>query len=198
MKYGELTLGQMEAVVNKLGGMDGVQRLLAGELVVKPASKKVFPIWKTIKLGTGLKTADDFREAIKDRGMKIGDGANDILGKPQFTVVTKETELDLVVISVAELGFKSGATREQIYARAKEFGLDLCPAEVGPQLRLQYQDQPDGEWLVIAMEPIIASVGDLELFSVKRYDSDLWLRGVYDYPASVWYAAHRFVFSRRK
>lgn len=37
MKYGELNLGQIEAVVNKLGGMEGVQRLLAGhsEVVTK-------------------------------------------------------------------------------------------------------------------------------------------------------------------
>ncbi|PIR72123.1 MAG: hypothetical protein COU42_02245 [Candidatus Nealsonbacteria bacterium CG10_big_fil_rev_8_21_14_0_10_36_24] len=35
MKYGELTLGQIEAVVNKLGGMNGVNKLLSGELVGK-------------------------------------------------------------------------------------------------------------------------------------------------------------------
>ncbi len=35
MKYGELKLEQVEAIVNKLGGMDGVQRFLSGELVVK-------------------------------------------------------------------------------------------------------------------------------------------------------------------
>ena len=34
MKYGELNLGQMEAIVNKLGGMDGVSRFLSGEIVV--------------------------------------------------------------------------------------------------------------------------------------------------------------------
>ena len=36
MKYGELNLGQIEAVVNRLGGMEGVQRFLAGlsEIVV--------------------------------------------------------------------------------------------------------------------------------------------------------------------
>ncbi len=33
-KYGELTLGQIEAIVNKLGGMDGVHRLLADDLEV--------------------------------------------------------------------------------------------------------------------------------------------------------------------
>lgn len=30
MKYGDLTLGQIEAMVNKLGGMEGVHRLLSG------------------------------------------------------------------------------------------------------------------------------------------------------------------------
>ncbi len=35
MKYGELNLGQVEAIVNKLGGMEGVQRFLSGESVVK-------------------------------------------------------------------------------------------------------------------------------------------------------------------
>ncbi len=40
MKYGELNLGQIEAIVNKLGGMEGVQRFLSGDLVVegKPAA----------------------------------------------------------------------------------------------------------------------------------------------------------------
>ena len=35
MKYGDLNLGQMEAIVNKLGGMDGVRRFLSGETVIK-------------------------------------------------------------------------------------------------------------------------------------------------------------------
>jgi len=35
MKYGELNLGQIEAMVNKLGGMDGVHLLLSDQLVLK-------------------------------------------------------------------------------------------------------------------------------------------------------------------
>ena len=35
MKYGELNLGQVEALVNKLGGMDGVRLLLGDELEIK-------------------------------------------------------------------------------------------------------------------------------------------------------------------
>ena len=198
MKYNDWTLGQVEAVFNKLGGDDGVRRFLSGELVVKPVDRN-WSTWKTIRLGTnGLKTADDFRKFLKDNGFSIGDYANDILGKPTFTAAAEEIELDLVVASVAELGFKNGATREQIYARAKELGLDLCPAEVGPQLRLQYKDQPNGEWLIVAMEPIADSVGGLKLFCVARSDSGLWLFSYCGEPGLVWYSVPRFVFSRRK
>ena len=34
MKYVDPTLGRIEAIVNKLGGMDGVDRFLRGELIV--------------------------------------------------------------------------------------------------------------------------------------------------------------------
>ena len=191
MKYGELTLGQVEAVVNKLGGMEGVRRLLAGESVVKKAE---FNTWKTIKLGTGIKTADDFRKALKGNGFKIGSWADDILGKPAFTVLTEETEIDLVKVTVAELGFKKGARRDQIYERAKELGLELCPPEVGPQLRLQYSDQPNEGWIFVGMEPIIVSVDSPAVFYVEHNDSGLWLGSFWSNPGGVWGPALRWIF----
>jgi len=194
MKYGELTLGQVEAVVNKLGGMEGVKRFLSGETLIKEAERE-FKIWKTIKLGTGLKTAEDFRCFLRVGGFRLSDWASDILGKPAFKVADEETEIDLVMVTVGELGFKKGARRDQIYERAKELGLELCPAEVGPQLRLQYQDQPDGEWIIVAMEPIIASGGDPDVFSVGCRDS-VWLHGGWGYPDRFWLAAFQWVFGR--
>lgn len=195
MKYNDWTLGQVEAVFNKLGGDDGVRRFLAGELVVKPVDRN-WPTWKTIKLGTGFKNADDFRKAIKDCGMQIGDWANDMLGKPTFTAVTEATEVDLVKVTVGELGFKDGARRDQIYDRAKELGLELCPPEVGPQLRLQYKDQSLNEWILIGMEPIRDSDGDLNVFCVGHGDGGIWLGGYCDSPDDVWYADNRWVFVR--
>lgn len=195
MKYSKLDLGQIEAIVNKLGGMEGVQRFLSGELTVS-APARVWKTWKTIKLGTGLKTADDFRKALKASGFKIGDWANDILGKPAFTAASKEIELELVKVSVGELGFKNGATRQEIYQRAQELGLKTCPNEVGPQLRLQYKDQSNGEWLLVAMEPITDSDGDLGLFRVEHYGFGLWLNGGYDGPDDVWLADDQFVFCK--
>jgi hypothetical protein len=107
-------------------------------------------------------------------------------------------ELDLVVVSVAELGFPDGATLKDIYAKAKTFDLELCPCEVGPQLRLQYMDQPNGEWLLVAMEPITDSDGDPRVFDVGRGGRGRWLRARYGYPGIVWSGSSRWVFVRRK
>jgi len=194
-----LTVGQINAIVKKLGGEEGALRFLRDELVVKPADRN-WSVWKTIKLGTpNFHSADHFRQALKASGMKLGDWASDILGKPEFTVSDKETELDLVVVTVKELGFKSGATREKVYARAKELGLDLCPPEVGPQLRLQYADQPNNEWILIGMDPIRDSGGYLGVFSVERGVSGLWLCSGRDGgPDYVWDAGSRWVFIRSR
>ena len=153
-------------------------------------------IWKTVKLGTCLKTAYDLRKVIRDCGMKLGNYANDLLGKPAFTVAAVETEVDLVKVTVAKLGFKEGARCDQIYARAKELGLKLCPPEVGPQLRLQYRDQSDGERILIGMKPIRDSFGDLSVFGVWRGDGDLWLCSFCDDPIRVWSADCQRVFVR--
>ena len=153
-------------------------------------------VWKTIQLGTGLKIAKDFRKAIKNSGFHISDWAGDILGKSGFTVVTQATEVDLVKVTVAELGFKEGARRDQIYKKAQELGLDLCPPEVGPQLRLQYQDQPDGEWVLIGMEPITDSDGYPVVFDVERGGPELWLYGSWGRPDGFWDPDFRWVFVR--
>jgi len=200
MKYNDFSLGQVEALFNKLGGAEGVMEFLSGKTMVTKVlsdEKTSFNVWKTIKLGT-LKNADEFRKALKKNGLKIGDWGNDILGKPAFTVTSVEEEIQLVNLSVADLGFKDGANYGNICAKAKELGLELCPNEVGPQLRLQYKDQPKGEYLRIAMEPITDSDGYLFIFNVGRGGDGLWLNGVYGRSGRFWVANNRFVFRLRK
>lgn len=173
-----------------------VQKVLSNAFCPPEAATLRFNVWKTIKLGTDLKTADDFRKAFKDNGFNISGWANDILGKSAFTVATEATEIDLVKVTVAELGFKKGARRDQIYDRAKELGLEICPSEVGPQLRLQYRDQPNGEWVLIGMEPILVSYGYLRVFVLGRHDSALWLSDRWSIPGHVWHPGHLWLFGR--
>lgn len=181
-----------EGVLDATGVLSALQNIIEGRF------GQHFQTWKTVKLGTGLKTANDFCCALQNAGCRASNWAKDVLGKPAFTAASNKIELDLVVVSVAELGFKNGATREQIYQRAPELGLELCPAEVGPQLRLQYKNQLVGERLLVAMEPIIDSVGDLRVFVVARNEDDSWLRCHYGPPSDFWFADFRWVFSLRK
>ncbi len=193
--------GLLAQLMDALCGEEGRKWLQALKLFLRkenPWDIRNWDIWKTIKIGTkGLKTADNFRKALGKDGHEIGTYANDILGKPAFKVSETETEVDLVNVSVGELGFKEGATNAQIFERAKELGLELCPNEVGPQLRLQYVDQPNGEWLLIAMEPIADSDSDLMLFVVERRDDGAsYLSGGNGRPGNGWYADNRFLFVR--
>ncbi len=175
-----------------------LKKFLAGlkpQVEVSESEKVVnLDIWKTIKLGTELKTVDDFRRQIGNYSCRIGGLANNILGKPAFTISDEEFEVDLVIKSVAELGFPNGATLVQIYDRAISLGLELCPAEVGPQLRLQYLDQPKDEGLRIAMEPIADSVGALGVFRVEYADVGRCLDAGHGHPDSHWFAGIRWVF----
>src|SRR5262249_4582703 len=59
-----------------------------------------------------------------------------------------KTHVELTVLSAAELGVKADeSSLSDVYERARQAGLELCPAEVGPQLRLDYRNQPLGEAL---------------------------------------------------
>jgi hypothetical protein len=42
-------------------------------------------------------------------------------------------------------GVEAESSLSDLYKRAKQVGLELCPAEVAPQLRLEYRNQPLGE-----------------------------------------------------
>lgn len=197
MKYGELTLGQVEAIVNKLGGMDGVRQFLSGKTTVKAVAEFVPEPFKTIKLGT-FTNWDEIRGALKTTEFCISNAISDMLGNPALTLAPAVIEVDLVVVSVAELGFKGGATQEQIYERVQELGLELCPAEVGPQLRLQHLDQPVGENLTVGMEPITEPDGNSYLFYVICDEDGLCLSRAFANPTYYWPGPCRWVFLRRE
>ncbi len=161
-----------------------------------PQQEPQFPVWKTVKIGTGLKSFDDFLREFRGQSIKVSDWATDMMQRPAFGVADQQQEVDLVVVSGADLGFTKAAPRSKIYRRAIKLGLQLCPAEVGPQLRLQYADQPMDEWLLIGMEPLRDSGGTLCVFGVGRDSDGLWLGSYYGRPDYMWDPDYRWVFVR--
>lgn len=142
----------------------------------------------TIQLGTH-KTKPALLKALED--YKVSSWAKDLIKSKDFKI-EKPRKIDPTIISVKELGFPEGATYKEICERAKEKGLELCPAEVGPQLRLQ---SDFGEWLTIAMNPITDSDGYPRVFRVVRDEGVRWLDAVWGGPEHFWLAGGAFVFA---
>lgn len=183
-------------IANKLGSdnADAYRKRFA-EVLREPMVKPTLSVFRTIKLGT-CADLTALKVAVNEAGCHISDYANDLLNHRDFSIVAEETEVDLVVASVAELGFEDGATYADICAKAQELGLELCPAEVGPQLRLQYTDQPNGEWLRVAMEAMTDRDGNRCIFLIERDDDELWLIWDDGSPDDFWRADGPFVFVR--
>jgi hypothetical protein len=156
-------------------------------------------IWKTITVG-GYKGVNALREAMETAPCPIwiGDWADEVLGRPAFPFNKTPFEVDLVVLAVFELGFGHQGSLNDIHARAITLGFELCPAEVGPALRLGYMDQPLGEFLHIAMTPVARYDGELVDFTVANGGAGLLLVGGNGHPDVVMPAAARFVFVRPK
>ncbi len=153
--------------------------------------KKVF--WRTIETDPNIKSAEEAEDALRQAGFKTRDSAKGILGR---TVFSKEKQkYEVVSFSVESLRLPRGARYSKIIARAKKFGLELCPAELGAQLRLQYKDQQDGESLILAMEPI-GSNGLDGAFSLYRTGSELCLDCGVNGPNAFWRGGLRFLFVR--
>lgn len=154
-----------------------------------------FPIWKTITVGNlgDVKTAC---KQLKAAGIKFNNWSNEILGRSKFEKA--EVTFNLVRVFVKELGLKDGATTLEIYAAAKCYGLSLCPAEVAPQLWLQYPDLlPCGEWSLVAMNAIMDPDGDCFVFFLGHSDDGRWLDTNFGHPDDGWKECSRWVFVRK-
>jgi hypothetical protein len=153
------------------------------------------PVWRTIAVGT---FANSFAllNALDAAGCSIGGSAEEILARPAFTVGTRKTNVELFAVSAAELGFQTGTARlADIYARAQQLGFGLAAAEVAPQLRLQFLDQPMGEFL-IGMEPIKTWKGEPVILTVANGGAGLVLIGRDGSADAEIPVASRFLFVR--
>lgn len=149
-------------------------------------------IFKTITTGKKI-TA----KQLEKSGINVSSYAKEILSKVVFS--KKKEEIDLVILTPRDLGFTEYPTTKELFEKAKEQGYELCSAEVGPLLRMEYQDQPNDEWLYIAHEPITDSDGNPGVFDVGRRGAGLlWLYSYWVFALDCWGLGGRFVFRLRK
>ncbi len=172
------------------------------------------PVWRTINIGS-YRNVIDLREALEASQCaiatprnshmrletipcKLGDSANEIIGRPEFKLSRTPRQIQLVLISGKDLGFQpdSQPSLREIYERAEGRGYLLCPPEAGAQLRLQYTNQKVGEFLPVAMRPVPDYSGHLTIFSVGNGGTALLLIGTSGSPEVRVPATVSFVFVR--
>ncbi|MGE7690433.1 helicase [Lysinibacillus sp. NPDC097214] len=126
--------------------------------------------------------------------------------------ITSDTmySLQTVELTVGDLGFPEGANTARIFKRAGELGLELCPLELGPHLRLEYLDQleaysgdtlqqqqaPSGS-ITIASEILTEDDEFPKGFYLRRINGVLWLRGYYADELHVWNPIDHFIFCQK-
>jgi hypothetical protein len=160
------------------------------------SSAVAVPVWKTIAVGT-FANSFALRNALDAAGCGNRNSVEEVLARPAFTLSATKTEVELFAVSAAELGFQTEtASLSDIYARAQHLGFGLAPAEVAPQLRLQYFDQPIGEFLIIGMEPIKTWMGEPVILTVANGGAGLILIGQNGSADARIPVASRFLFVR--
>ncbi|NVN96968.1 hypothetical protein HXX01_01925 [Candidatus Nomurabacteria bacterium] len=148
MKYNKLDLGTIEALVNKLGGMEGVNKFLSNKIRMVEISEKIcFKTWKKINIGT-YKSLEELYNSlifpphgIVSNMTHWGLGMGEILYQINPVLSSEKREERLVNVSPLELGIKRGffvdATLEDVCNRAQKNGLALCSEEAVFQLAVQ-------------------------------------------------------------
>lgn len=158
----------------------------------------------------GGMTKRELLSALQRNAIQLNEIAEVLFAHKGFETSEARSTVEAIDISVGELGHTRGATIAQVFDRAAERGLALCPLELAAHLRLQFTDQPEGFWghpvsrncapsgaLTVAARPLATDDGVSMGFYLRRIRGVLWLRGYRSPAEHVWDADDRFVFCRQ-
>lgn len=166
-------------------------------------------ITRTIEVG-GL-TKLQLIQKLQQHSILINEYGKRLFSSDKFTTSDTRQSLNTVELTVRDLGFPEGENTARIFKRASELNLELCPLELGPNLRLEYMDQPEGLLenssqqnqapagsITIASEIISEDEYFPKGFYLRKINGVLWLRGYIADSLHVWNPDDRFVFCQIK
>ncbi|MDN4492612.1 helicase [Ureibacillus aquaedulcis] len=162
-------------------------------------------ITRTLEIG-GL-TKFQLMEQFKQHSIMMNNYGERLFFDGLFTTSETKYSLQIVELTVRQLGFPEGATLPQLFNQANELGLKLCPLELGPYLRLEYLDQTEGNTNQLSLQNSAPS-GSITIaselvrddddfpkgFYIRKIDGVLWLRGYLADSLHVWNPDDRFIF----
>jgi hypothetical protein len=162
-------------------------------------------ITRTVQVGGLSKAA--LREELQRNAIALNDAAEQLFASERFTTAATRYAVVTVELSVGALGFPQGATTAALVARAADHGLDRCPLELGPHLRVQYREQPEGYVgqpvrqhqapsgsITIVSAPLSDDDTVPKGFYLRRINGVLWLRGYRAGADHIWEPDDQLIF----
>lgn len=164
----------------------------------------------TRKVKVGGLTKQQLIKRLQEYAILLNEYGEKLLTDEKFTTSDLKYTMQTIEITVGNLGFPEGATTAQIFKKARELGLELCPIELGPYLRLEYLDQPEGDSanplqqhqaptgsITVATKILTEDDNFPKGFYLRRINGELWLRGYIADGLHVWNTTDHFVFCQR-
>ncbi len=198
MKYGNVTLGRVEAVWNKLGGENGVDRFLRGETAVCVPDR----CWReqdgviyftVVSDGT---TGEDCITHLEGKGKRLSDPAKSVLRSSDFKP-TKGVIYEIAVLK-GMLFNDSDRVTKKIRTEAGQRTLSTPNAEIACLIRDKFTDEEIEAmglvWIVTMHDPITDSGGSPLLLSADRDGGGSWLGACWGDPGREWGRGGGFAF----
>lgn len=160
---------------------------------------------RTIEAGGFSK--DELLQKLNKNEIKMNEYGKKLFADDRFTLSEQPYFLRTIELIVRNLDFPEGATTVQIFDKAKDLNLKLCPLELAPYFRLAMVDQkeshvenfskrkqaPSGS-ITIASEFLTADEDFPKGFYIQRLNDTLWLRGYIADDLHVWNPEDHFLF----
>lgn len=197
MSKNNRTADRVQAVWNILGGEEGVDRLLSGEITISKPKRA----WREqdgviyFSVTSDSTTGEEWIKRLEGKDFRVSDYAKSVLRsdfKPTDGVTT-----EIAVLKGMLFEDKDRITNK-IRAEADKRKLIKPNAEVACLIREKFTDEEIkamGLWGIITMhEPIKDSDGDPDLLGADRFVVGGWLLAYYVSPDSGWGRGCGFAF----
>jgi len=193
-----LTAGQLNAIVKKLGGEEGALRFLRGELTVSEPVRA----WREqggviyFSVTSDGTTGEEWIKRLEGKGFRVGGYAEDMLRSKDFKPTNGVTTEIAVLKGI--LFADSERLTKNIRTEADKRKFEKPNAEVACLIREKFTDEEIEAmgliWIVTMHEPIKDSDGFPNLLGAYRNDGGRWLRGSWAIPDGRWDRESGFAF----
>ena len=145
------------------------------------------------QLEVGGKTKGLIWADLRKAGVDLTTHAKDMIANPDFVPLPQPEVIDTIRLKIKDLGFTEKPSTNQLYGRAREFGLGLCPPDVGLYYKLQNQAHDEGVSFV-AMKEIRDSNRTPNVFAIEDDGGVVVLYGTSAKGRERWNTDSSFIF----